>query len=137
MLHVSPYTGGWADVRSTCRLRYLMCPSDASRWHAHELLPRAAQVLHANLAQAGSAKTLPYLVMFVTSNAGGWAGDYLIASRRASVAGARKAVNSVGALPACCGVFQDSIIKCSVRASTMAPLVVLRAVRSQAGVCKF
>ncbi|KAK9840734.1 hypothetical protein WJX81_001117 [Elliptochloris bilobata] len=54
------------------------------------------KVLHANLAQAGVAKTLPYLVMFVTSNAGGWAGDHLIASRRASVAGARKAVNSVG-----------------------------------------
>lgn len=54
-------------------------------------------MLHANLAQAGSAKTLPYLVMFITSNAGGWAGDHLIASRRTSVAGARKCINTLGA----------------------------------------
>lgn len=55
-------------------------------------------MLHANLAQAGSAKTLPYLVMFITSNAGGWAGDHLIASRRTSVAGARKCINTLGAV---------------------------------------
>ena len=59
----------------------------------------AAQVLHASLAKAGTAKVLPYLVMFATSNLGGWAGDHLIATRRASVAGARKAVNSLGARP--------------------------------------
>jgi len=56
-------------------------------------------VLHASLAKAGTAKVLPYLVMFATSNLGGWAGDHLIATRRASVAGARKAVNSIGARP--------------------------------------
>ena len=52
-------------------------------------------VLHANLASTGSVKMLPYLLMFAMSNAGGYAGDWLI-SRHASVAAARKTVNSIG-----------------------------------------
>ena len=39
-------------------------------------------MLHTSLASLSSAKTLPYLVMFLTSNLGGWAGDYLIARPR-------------------------------------------------------
>ena len=102
------------------------CPPD--------LLPRMAQVLRANLAQAGSARTLPYLVMFITSNAGGWAGDYLITSRRASVAGARKAVNSVGALPACCGGLGSGLIDTCAGAHHGTGLSVMRAVgRAQPG----
>lgn len=54
------------------------------------------QVLHTNLASLNSAKTLPYLVMFLTSNLGGWAGDYLISLRFTSTAGGRKAVNTIG-----------------------------------------
>jgi MFS transporter, ACS family, solute carrier family 17 (sodium-dependent inorganic phosphate cotransporter), other len=52
-------------------------------------------VLHANLSSAGSTKMLPYLVMFVMSNAGNMGGEWLIA-RGAPVATARKTVNSVG-----------------------------------------
>ena len=54
------------------------------------------QVLHTNLASLSSAKTLPYLAMFLTSNLGGWAGDYLITMRLTSTAGGRKAVNTIG-----------------------------------------
>ena len=56
------------------------------------------QVLHADLARLGLVKTAPYLVMFATSNIGSYIGDYLIASRRSSVAQARKIVNTLGAL---------------------------------------
>lgn len=55
-------------------------------------------VLHAGLATAGSAKMLPYIVMFAMSNVGSYAGDWLI-GRRFSVARARKIVNTVGAQP--------------------------------------
>ena len=55
-------------------------------------------VLHAGLATAGSAKMLPYIVMFAMSNVGGYAGDWLI-EHRFSVAHARKIVNTVGAQP--------------------------------------
>ena len=55
-----------------------------------------AQVLHANLASLSGMKTAPYLVMFLTSNLGGWAGDYLITQRITSTAGGRKAVNTIG-----------------------------------------
>lgn len=44
----------------------------------------------------GPLKTLPYLVMFLMSNAGGWAGDALILKQHRSVAAARKAVNTLG-----------------------------------------
>lgn len=45
----------------------------------------------------GPLKTLPYLVMFLMSNAGGWTGDALILKQDKSVAAARKAVNTLGA----------------------------------------
>jgi hypothetical protein len=54
------------------------------------------QVLHANLSSLGLSKTLPYLAMFVASNAGGWAGDTLINRGKFSVAAGRKAVNTAG-----------------------------------------
>ena len=44
----------------------------------------------------GPLKTLPYLVMFLMSNAGGWMGDALIIKHHKSVAAARKAVNTLG-----------------------------------------
>jgi hypothetical protein len=55
-------------------------------------------VLKADLASLGGFKTLPYLVMFLTSNLGGWVGDFLILRRRFSVAAARKWVNTIGEL---------------------------------------
>ncbi|PSC75289.1 putative anion transporter 5 [Micractinium conductrix] len=54
------------------------------------------KVLHASLASLGAVKTLPYLLMFAASNAGGWAGDYIINVRRRSVAAGRKLVNTAG-----------------------------------------
>ena len=57
-------------------------------------------VLHAPLQSVGVAKTLPYLTMFFTSNAGAWLGDYVIKERGASVAAGRKLVNSCGFLAA-------------------------------------
>ena len=51
--------------------------------------------LGAPLAGLGWAKAVPYLVMFGTSNAGGWAGDWMI-RRGWGVAAARKALNSAG-----------------------------------------
>ena len=54
------------------------------------------QVLHADLATLGAVKTLPYLIMFAASNAGGWTGDWMINVRRRSVAAGRKLVNTAG-----------------------------------------
>lgn len=48
-----------------------------------------------DLQTIGIGKPLPYLVMFVMSNAGGWGGDALIANGYA-VGVARKIVNTVG-----------------------------------------
>ncbi len=69
-------------------------------------------MLHTSLASLSSAKTLPYLVMFLTSNLGGWAGDYLIARRVTSTAGGRKAVNTVGALLARCFLGLCALVFC-------------------------
>ena len=41
-------------------------------------------------------KTLPYIVMFLMSNVGGLAGDWLIMQRGMSVGAGRKAVNTIG-----------------------------------------
>eukprot|EP00887_Chlorella_sp_A99_P001216 scaffold14.g1216.t1 len=54
------------------------------------------KVLHAGLGSLGPLRVLPYLTMFAASNAGGWAGDYLINARRRSVAAGRKLVNTAG-----------------------------------------
>lgn len=54
-------------------------------------------VLQLDLASMGPLKTLPYLVMFLMSNAGGWTGDALILQQHRSVAAARKTVNTLGA----------------------------------------
>ena len=48
-----------------------------------------------DLQTIGIGKPMPYLVMFVMSNAGGWGGDALIASGYA-VGVARKIVNTAG-----------------------------------------
>jgi ACS family sodium-dependent inorganic phosphate cotransporter len=53
-------------------------------------------VLKLDLAAMGPLKTLPYLVMFLMSNAGGWLGDALILKHQKTVAVARKLVNSIG-----------------------------------------
>ncbi len=54
------------------------------------------KVLHANLASLSGTKTVPYLVMFLTSNLGGWAGDHLISQHITTTAGGRKTVNTIG-----------------------------------------
>lgn len=54
------------------------------------------KVLHESIESVGFAKTLPYVMMFVMSNVGGWAGDYLIEKRGTSIATGRKTVNTVG-----------------------------------------
>jgi len=66
--------------------------------HTLEDVVHCMQVLHANLASLSGTKTLPYLVMFLTSNLGGWAGDYLISQRVTSTAGGRKTINTIGTL---------------------------------------
>lgn len=53
-------------------------------------------VLHTPLSALGALKTLPYLVMFMMSNVGGWLGDRFIAEQRWSVGRARKVVNTLG-----------------------------------------
>jgi ACS family sodium-dependent inorganic phosphate cotransporter len=53
-------------------------------------------VLKVELSTLGALKTLPYLTMFLMSNVGGWAGDWLIIKKRRPVAVARKAVNTLG-----------------------------------------
>ena len=59
-------------------------------------------VLHAPLQSVGVIKTIPYLTMFLTSNAGAWAGDYVIKTRGVSVATGRKLVNSCGFVATAC-----------------------------------
>lgn len=59
-------------------------------------------VLHAPLQSVGVIKTIPYLTMFLTSNAGAWAGDYVIKKRGVSVATGRKLVNSCGFVATAC-----------------------------------
>lgn len=58
------------------------------------------KVLGVDLSSMGSAKMLPYLTMFATSNAGGWAGDWLINRKILGVGAARKTVNTLGFLAA-------------------------------------
>ncbi|GBF98302.1 anion transporter-like [Raphidocelis subcapitata] len=55
-------------------------------------------VLGRELSDLGPLRTAPYLAMFLTSNAGGWAGDWLILRRGVGVGAARKAVNTAGML---------------------------------------
>jgi ACS family sodium-dependent inorganic phosphate cotransporter len=59
-------------------------------------------VLHAPLQSVGITKTLPYLTMFLTSNAGAWVGEYVIQTRGASVAAGRKLVNTCGFVATAC-----------------------------------
>ena len=54
------------------------------------------QVLDTELSDLGSLRTAPYLVMFVSSNFGGWLGDALITRQQYSVVAARRTVNSIG-----------------------------------------
>jgi len=56
------------------------------------------QVLHTELSDLGSLRTAPYLVMFASSNFGGWLGDALITRQQYSVVAARRTVNSIGLL---------------------------------------
>lgn len=84
------------------------------------------KVLHVSIESVGFAKTLPYLGMFLTSNMGGWVGDYMISRYGLSVAGGRKCVNTVGfflASVALCimaqarGVFQGIVYTTSALAA--------------------
>ena len=59
-------------------------------------LPLRLSLLKVELSSLGALKTLPYLMMFLMSNAGGWAGDWVINVRRRSVAAGRKLVNTAG-----------------------------------------
>lgn len=59
-------------------------------------------VLHAPLQSVGVIKTIPYLAMFLTSNAGAWVGDHVIKTRGVSVAAGRKFVNSCGFVATAC-----------------------------------
>jgi hypothetical protein len=52
-------------------------------------------VLGVEQTKGGYLPALPYLIMFVASNAGGWVADALI-QRRVSVTRTRKIVNSCG-----------------------------------------
>ena len=75
------------------------------------------QVLKTNLSDLGWIRTAPYLIMFATSNLGAWLGDYLISTRKVSTAGARKTVNTLGALQTLPDVFsgaQCNNIRCAV-----------------------
>lgn len=55
-----------------------------------------SSLLNADLALLGGVKTMPYLMMFATSNIGGWLGDWFILRLRRSVAQGRKLVNTLG-----------------------------------------
>lgn len=55
-----------------------------------------ASILKADLAILGGVKTLPYLIMFLASNMGGWMGDWFILRQRTSVSTGRKLVNTIG-----------------------------------------
>ena len=113
-----------AGVVNSTRLCRAVAHGTATTWHALKNRSHIAQVnnftfhyafyvvmnwlptyfdhvLRANLADLGPIKTLPYLIMFAMSNVGNACGDWLITSRKWSVAAARKAVNTTGALPAC------------------------------------
>jgi len=57
------------------------------------------QVLHTEMSDLGSLRTAPYLVMFASSNFGGWLGDALITRQQYSVVAARRTVNSIGYPP--------------------------------------
>ncbi len=57
----------------------------------------ARRALQVELSTLGGIKTLPYLVMFLMSNVGGWVGDWLILTHKYSVAAGRKTVNTLGA----------------------------------------
>mmetsp|Transcript_13965 Transcript_13965/g.24485 ORF Transcript_13965/g.24485 Transcript_13965/m.24485 type:complete len:437 (+) Transcript_13965:60-1370(+) len=55
-------------------------------------------VLSVELSRLGGMKTLPYLVMFLMSNVGGWSGDWLILTLKYSVGSGRKTINTLGFL---------------------------------------
>jgi ACS family sodium-dependent inorganic phosphate cotransporter len=76
------------------------------------------KVLHTPIQSVGIAKMLPYLTMFLTSNAGAWVGDYMIASRGVSVASGRKLVNT-------CGFLLTACMLCLMPAASDVPLGLL------------
>lgn len=57
------------------------------------------ELLKARLSDLGGVTALPYVAMFLMSNVGGWAGDWLINSKMWTVAAGRKAINTAGG---CC-----------------------------------
>jgi hypothetical protein len=60
-----------------------------------------SSVLKVELSSLGGMKTLPYIVMFVMSNVGGLAGDWLILQRKMSIGAGRKVVNTIGVQSSC------------------------------------
>ena len=86
---------GLEDSCSSTALSMADClpflPIAPLRWQDNFL-----QVLHAELSDLGGLRTAPYLVMFASSNFGGWLGDALVIKRQYTVASARKVVNSIG-----------------------------------------
>lgn len=80
------------------------------------------KVLHEGIETVGFAKSLPYVMMFLSSNLGGWSGDYLIEKFGTSVATGRKVVNTIGfaltaialcLMPGARGVFQGLLYTAS------------------------
>lgn len=54
------------------------------------------QVLKTDVADLGSLRTMPYLVMFASSNFGGWLGDALVTRQQYATVLARRTINSIG-----------------------------------------
>eukprot|EP00210_Caulerpa_lentillifera_P006519 g6226.t2 len=61
-------------------------------------------LLKTELASAGTVKTLPYVLMFLAANLGGWLGDHFINSWSTPVALGRKIVNTIGFITTAIGL---------------------------------
>ncbi|KAL3696210.1 hypothetical protein R1sor_010286 [Riccia sorocarpa] len=69
------------------------------------------QGLQMKLSSMGSAKGLPYILMFIMSNIGGMVADHLITRRIFSVTKTRKVLNSVGFITAAVGLMLMASMK--------------------------
>jgi len=101
-----PAATPWRRMLATPAVLAIVCNNFAFHYAFYVVLNWLptffSAVLGADLAAMGALpKVAPYVAMFACSNAGGWAGDWLIAQPRGwRVADARKAVNGAGMLSA-------------------------------------